>query len=186
MRRRTRAGLIVLMAASVAVLPGCEDGPGATPQAHAIEGTWELAEARLLVRGYVRGEDGGSDSEYDQEHPIPMAEIQVTFTFKAGTFTGAQKNRADDPWVKAGGIYLIDDESDRVMVLLEYQGGYDVSYVYRYKLSGSTGLVLREQIDLAEQGLFPTADPSDPWTIIIEETEVTVRQMERVFILKRV
>jgi len=71
------------------------------------------------------------------------------------------------------------------MVLIEYRGGgQDTSMVFRYKLSGSTGLELRQQIDPHEQRMFPTSPGSR--LIIIEGTEVYVYQAEFVSVFKRV
>ena len=174
---------VVTLVSTLAVLIGaCEDGPGVAAEPHAIEGTWEIVEGRLRVRGYDRSEE----RNYDQEHPVTIPEeTRVQFTFEAGVFTMRAQYGVDDPWTTIRGTYLIDEESDRVMVLMEYGGGSDVSNVYRYKLSGSAGLELRQQIRTDDQTLFPRK-ADEPWVLIIEGAEVVVHQTESIYVLKRV
>ena len=183
--RKVGAVAVVL---AVLLLGACEDGPGVgrEPEPHAIEGTWEMVEFRFRVMGYVESE--GRD--YDQEHPLPISvamlgATEIQFTFKEGVYTLRTKRQADAPWTKTDGLYLIDEESDRVVVLMEYAGGSDVSHVYRYKLSGSAGLDLRMQIGTDEPIPFPRKTDR-PWVLIIEGTEVSTSRMEFVFIFERV
>ena len=164
------------------LLAACEEGPVAEPsdpepEGHAIEGTWQQVEARLRVRGFVYHEDTGERAEYDQETAYPAPDgYERQVTFDSGVYTSRTRAAVGSPYATSRGTYHIDEESQRVVVLHEYDYA-DRGTIWRYELDGQDGLTLHQQI---ERGI------GAPPIIDDEGNEVTVTETTAIWAFERV